>query len=147
MGATVVDDAEHHWRIAQLLVARPWHGKCSAKQLQMKALDDGTQCYVALTLDIDDLPILQPHATIAYTARFDSWHSLQAYKLKARALIDGQREQGVWWQFSLPASGRSFWVDQTCEAHALLLLLQQLLPHGQPDDFEFHVSWGRPDAP
>jgi hypothetical protein len=114
--------------------------------LQVKQQDANT-CYVALTLDIDDLPILLPHATVAYTARFETWHELHAYKLKSRALLAGQREQGVWWQFGLPASGRSFWVEQTCEGHALLRLLQELLPHGQPDIFDFHVSWGRPDAP
>ena len=104
--------------------------------------DDMYRCYVALELEIADFAVVRPHATVAYSAPFRTWHEVHAFKFACRMLLEAHREVGIDWCFALPNSNASFWVHESCEGHALLKCMADALPHGiGSEPFDYHVTF------
>lgn len=103
--------------------------------------------YVSVKLtNIEDghaFPVSGAHVSLAYEAPFHTWKELHAFKIRARALLQSHAEIGVWMEFRPAASWRSFFLAEASEGFSFIELVQELLPHGQPHEFELHMSFGR----
>jgi hypothetical protein len=140
-----------HYKVCEAVCARAWHSRARASQLIVKMCNGGDQpqdgdmysCYVALELEIAEFPVvLRPHATVAYSAPFRTWHEVHTFKFACRMLLEAHREVGINWCFTLPNSLASFWVSDSCEGHALLQCMADALPHGIGcEPFGYHVTF------
>lgn len=88
-------------------------------------------------------PVTNAHVSVAYRAPFSSWREVHEFKIKARAHLQSHTTIGIWMEFRVARSCNSFFLVDSCEGHTFVQMVQDMLPQGQPDAFDLHMTFGR----